>query len=115
MLHVCVSATLYRPLEQLQQQQQSESLLSTSQQQQQLQQQQKQNHKELKDDQKQQQQLSSSTHTLSGANNVCPLTNSTYLDSFDETLDKKFIEYLFLEESKNRINDYYNTNKFGES
>lgn len=40
-------------------------------------------------------------------------TNTTYIGSTDEPLNKKYIEHLFLEESKNRINDYYNTNKFG--
>lgn len=40
-------------------------------------------------------------------------TNTTYIGSTDEPTNKKYIEHLFLEESKNRINDYYNTNKFG--
>lgn len=39
-------------------------------------------------------------------------TNTTYIGSVDEPNNKKYIEHLFLEESKNRINDYYNTNKF---
>lgn len=41
-------------------------------------------------------------------------TNTTYLGSTDEPTNRKYIEHLFLEESKNRLNDYYNTNKFGE-
>lgn len=41
-------------------------------------------------------------------------TNTTYLGSTDEPLNKKYIEHLFLEESKNRLNDFYNTNKFGK-
>lgn len=39
-------------------------------------------------------------------------TNTTCIGSIDEPNNKKYIEHLFLEESKNRINDYYNTNKF---
>lgn len=39
-------------------------------------------------------------------------TNTTLIGSVDEPNNKKYIEHLFLEESKNRINDYYNTNKF---
>src|ERR1700744_2467275 len=39
-------------------------------------------------------------------------TNTTYIGSLDEPNNKKYIEHFFLEESKNRINDYYNTNKF---
>lgn len=41
-------------------------------------------------------------------------TNTTYLGSTDEPTNRKYIEHLFLEESKNRLNDYYNTNKFGK-
>lgn len=42
------------------------------------------------------------------------LTNSTYLDTCDDGLNTKFIEHLFMEESKNRLNDYYNNRYNGE-
>lgn len=54
---------------------------------------------------------SSRFHASSGLN-----TNTTYIGSVDESSNKKYIEHMFLEESKNRINDYYvqyyNANKF---
>lgn len=43
-------------------------------------------------------------------------TSTTYVSSADDPLslgNKKYIEHLFLEESKNRINDNYNKNKIG--
>ncbi|XP_055904859.1 uncharacterized protein LOC129940519 [Eupeodes corollae] len=81
MLHVCVSATLYKPLE--------ESA-----------------HLDPKNIE------CSQPLTDINPSNAGLLTNSTYLDSCDESAsNKKFIEHLFLEESKNRRNDYYNTDK----
>lgn len=44
-------------------------------------------------------------------------TNTTYVGSADDPSaisNKKYIEHLFLEESRNRMNDFYNKNKFGE-
>lgn len=44
-------------------------------------------------------------------------TNTTYVGSGDDAAamgNKKYIEHLFLEESRNRMNDFYNKNKFGE-
>lgn len=49
-------------------------------------------------------------------------TSTTYVGSVDDDAtaaaaalgNKKYIEHLFLEESKNRMNDFYNKNKFGE-
>ncbi|XP_055855454.1 uncharacterized protein LOC129918767 [Episyrphus balteatus] len=81
MLHVCVSATLYKPLEES-------------------------SHLDSKNIE------CSQPLTDINPSNTGLLTNSTYLDSCDETAsNKKFIEHLFLEESKNRRNDYYNTDK----
>lgn len=81
MLHVCVSATLYKPLE--------ESV-----------------HMDPKNIE------CSQPLTDINPSNAGLLTNSTYLDSCDESAsNKKFIEHLFLEESKNRKNDFYNTDK----
>lgn len=73
MLHVCASATLYRPVE------------------------------------SQDESKSNSDNVKQNAGQDCPLTNSTYLDSCDDRINKKYIEHLFLEESKNRLNDYYSS------
>lgn len=83
MLHVCASAALYRPLEG-----NDEPNI-----------------------------VFKSPDTITGSRNIASTgglnTNTTYLGSTDEPINKKYIEHFFLEESKNRINDYYNTNKFG--
>lgn len=49
-------------------------------------------------------------------------TSTTYAGSVDDDAmaaaaslgNRKYIEHLFLEESKNRMNDFFNKNKFGE-
>lgn len=41
-------------------------------------------------------------------------TSSTYMGTINDE-KKQYIEHLFMEESKNRLNDYYNTNKLGTS
>lgn len=85
MLHVCASAALYRPLEE-----NAESIASP---------------------------VSNTSPNRCIRHNISTgglNTTTTYLGSTDEPINKKYIEHLFMEESKNRINDYYNTNKFGE-
>ncbi|XP_017465748.1 PREDICTED: uncharacterized protein LOC108358778 isoform X2 [Rhagoletis zephyria] len=80
MFHVCVSATLYRPLEDYNSE-----------------------HGKLNEDEEE---------SAKPLNDINPsttgmLTSSTYLDTCDATLNNKFIEHLFMEESKNRLNDLY--------
>lgn len=75
MLHVCVSATLYRPYD--------ENWAS---------------------------ETSKSTKCESSSNSTA--TNLTFLTAYDGDA-KRYIEHLFMEESKNRLNDLYNTNKLG--
>ncbi|XP_055372340.1 monocarboxylate transporter 12 [Condylostylus longicornis] len=91
MLHVCLSATLYRPLE-IKEEEEEETprvnILGST---------------EI---------TKSLTDLTTGSAYGGLLTGSTYLNSADDLPDPKFIEHLFLEETKNRINDYYNTNKF---
>lgn len=79
MLHVCVSATLYRPLD-------ANTNLDSI--------------KSLKSDNS----GNSSSNTT--------VTNSTFLGTTNNEA-KRYIEQLFMEESKNRLNDFYNTNKLG--
>ncbi|XP_037032883.1 uncharacterized protein LOC119071889 [Bradysia coprophila] len=82
MLHVCACAALYRPLETI-----SDGSTTSN----------------------------SSKSPDNGSRVIASsglTTNTTYIGSVDEPTNKKYIEHLFLEESKNRINDYYNTNKF---
>lgn len=69
MLHVCVSATLYRPID-----------------------------------------INGVVEPKSPKSELN--TSSTYLGSIKGD-KKQYIEHLFMEESKNRLNDYYNTNKLG--
>lgn len=71
MLHVCISATLYRPIE-----------------------------------------MAGSVDTNSPKSEIN--TSSTYMGTINDE-KKQYIEHLFMEESKNRLNDYYNTNKLGTS
>lgn len=78
MLHVCASASIYRPLI-------------------------------PKNDSSINNNLNGTRHIGNNLN-----TTSTYISSSEEPLNRKYIEHLFLEETKNKINDYYNTNKFGE-
>lgn len=79
MLHVCVSATLYRPFDaNISVDSAKPSKIDTS---------------------------CSSTQTT--------ITNSTFLGTTNNDA-KRYIEHLFMEESKNRHNDYYNTNKLGK-
>ncbi|XP_054088779.1 uncharacterized protein LOC105210951 [Zeugodacus cucurbitae] len=80
MFHVCISATLYRPIEDYN----SESGK--------LNEEEEESAKPLND-------INPSTTGM--------LTGSTYLDTCGSTLNNKFIEHLFLEESKNRLNDLY--------
>lgn len=77
MLHVCLSATLYRP---------PESTITAE------------------------PQAKSSKSETSCSSTQTTITNSTFLGSNDA---KRYIEHLFMEESKNRINDLYNSNKLG--
>lgn len=86
MLDVCISALLYRPLESFQ-----------------------------VDDEKTIDE-EDATKPLNDINpsSIDMLTNSTYLDTCDDGLNNKFIEHLFMEESKNRLNDYYNKRYNGE-
>lgn len=80
MLHVCVSASLYRPFEA------SESTEATT---------------------------SKSIKCESSINSTA--TNLTLLTTCSNNGDaKRYIEHLFMEESKNRLIDIYNTNKLGE-
>lgn len=87
MLHVCASAALYRPLEVT-----ADTPIATV--------------------------CHNNRSPEAGLRNIASsgglTTNTTYIGSNDEPTNKKYIEHLFLEESKNRINDYYNTNKFGK-
>ncbi|XP_064536580.1 uncharacterized protein Sln [Drosophila montana] len=79
MLHVCVSATLYRPLSDYAEQAQAQDAAS----------------KPISDD------INPSTTGM--------LTTSTYLDTCEvaaKELNDKFIEHLFLEECKNHLNYY---------
>lgn len=76
MLHVCVSATLYRPLE-------DTNCSSDS---------------------------TKSTKCENSSNST--VTNLTILSTSNGDA-KRYIEHLFMEESKNRLNDLYNTNKLG--
>lgn len=93
MLHVCVSATIYRPLE-------VKDDLSTS---------------SLMVSLTSNNNNSSSNMNGQRTGSLGCNTNSTYISSSEEPLNnKKYIEHLFLEECKNRMNDFYNTNKFGE-
>lgn len=69
MLHVCVSATLYRPID-----------------------------------------INGTAEPKSPKSELH--TSSTYLGTINGD-KKQYIEHLFMEESKNRLNDYYNTNKLG--
>lgn len=86
MLHVCASAALYRPLEVT-----ADTPIATV--------------------------CHNYRSPEAGLRNIASsgglATNTTYIGSSDDPTNKKYIEHLFLEESKNRINDYYNTNKFG--
>lgn len=79
MLHVCVSASLYRPLDT------SDSSEST-------------------------------TKTTKSENSInSTATNLTLLTACSNNGDaKRYIEHLFMEESKNRLIDIYNSNKLGE-
>ncbi|XP_017020039.1 monocarboxylate transporter 9 [Drosophila kikkawai] len=83
MLHVCVSATLYRPISAYMEQEQGQEEETA---------------KPLNED------INPSTTGI--------LTTSTYLDTCElgrgNELNDKFIEHLFLEESKNHLN-YYNS------
>lgn len=76
MLHVCVSATLYRPFEE---NSPTESAKATK--------------------------CENSQHST--------VTNLTLLSTSTNNDAKRYIEHLFMEESKNRLNDFYNTNKLG--
>lgn len=76
MLHVCVSATLYRPFD--------TNCPSDS---------------------------TKTTKCENSSNSTA--TNLTLLTSSNGDA-KRYIEHLFMEESKNRLNDLYNTNKLGE-
>lgn len=87
MLHVCVSATLYKPLEEC-------------------------SNEPMKRKEGEHEE-SSRPLTDTNASNSGIFTNSTYLTTCDDASNKKLIEPFFLEESKNRLNDYYNTNKIG--
>lgn len=82
MLHVCVSATLYRPISAYTDQDSGQGQEETA--------------KPLNED------INPSTTGI--------LTTSTYLDTCDvgagHELSDKFIEHLFLEESKNHLNYY---------
>lgn len=80
MLHVCVSATLYRPLDL------NCNLDSV---------------KTIKNDNS----GNSSSNTT--------ITNTTFLGTTNDDA-KRYIEHLFMEESKNRLNDFYNANKLGK-
>lgn len=76
MLHVCVSATLYRPIE-----------------------------------------ANFTTDTAKAAkceNSVNSTVTNLTLLSANNGDAKRYIEQLFMEESKNRLNDLYNTNKLGD-
>lgn len=79
MLHVCVSATLYRPLD---------ANISVD-------------------------SAKSSKTDTSCSSTQTTITNSTFLGTTNNDA-KRYIEHLFMEESKNRLNDYYNTNKLGK-
>lgn len=88
MLHVCASAALYRPVD-INGTYQNES-----------------NYKSPAED---------SMGPRNAASSCGLNTNTTHLSAYDDpVMNKKYIEQLFLEESKNRINDYYNTNKFSK-
>lgn len=76
MLHVCVSATLYRPFE--------ENIPTES-----------------------------SKATKCENSQHSTVTNLTLLSASANSDAKRYIEHLFMEESKNRLNDFYNTNKLG--
>lgn len=78
MLHVCVSATLYRPLE-------INEAVET----------------------KATAKADNSGCTTNTTNTCTMFVGSNNNDA------KRYIEHLFMEESKNRINDFYNTNKLG--
>lgn len=77
MLHVCVSATLYRP----------------------------------HDENWAGENTAKSTKSENSGNSTA--TNLTLLTACNGDA-KRYIEHLFMEESKNRLNDLYNTNKLGE-
>lgn len=77
MLHVCVSATLYRPME---------ANCPT--------------------------ETAKSTKCENSTNSTA--TNLTLFTTNNGDA-KRYIEHLFMEESKNRLNDLYNTNKLGKS
>ncbi|XP_037956194.1 monocarboxylate transporter 12-like [Teleopsis dalmanni] len=79
MLHVCISATLYKPLEDY-----SNDATQTI------------------EDEESAKPLNDINPSSTGV-----LTNSTYLNTCEDGLSTKYIEHLFLEESKNRLNDYY--------
>lgn len=81
MLHVCISATLYKPLEEYN------------------------NDNSIIEDEE---EVSKPLNDINPSNTDI-LTNSTYLTSCGEPADAKYIEHLFMEESKNRLNDYYNS------
>lgn len=82
MLHVCVSATLYRPLDT------SDSTDATP-------------------------TPKSITKCENSINSTA--TNLTLLTTCSNNGDaKRYIEHLFMEESKNRLIDIYNANKLGE-
>ncbi|XP_013105405.2 uncharacterized protein LOC106085634 [Stomoxys calcitrans] len=85
MFDVCLSALLYRPLESMQS-----------------------DEKAIDEE--------DATKPLNDINpsNTDMLTNSTYLDTCEDGLNTKFIEHLFMEESKNRLNDYY-SNRYNAS
>lgn len=77
MLHVCVSATLYKPLE--------DTNCPTD--------------------------PAKPTKCENSSNSTA--TNLTLLSASNSDA-KRYIEHLFMEESKNRLNDLYNTNKLGK-
>ncbi|XP_075166865.1 monocarboxylic acid transporter silnoon [Haematobia irritans] len=85
MFDVCLSAMLYRPLESMS------------------------NEEKVVDEE-------DATKPLNDINpsTTDMLTNSTYLDTCEDGLNAKFIEHLFMEESKNRLNDYY-SNRYNAS
>lgn len=85
MLHVCVSATLYRPFDV----------------------------NYIAEQKSTKTELNCIGNGSGGDNNDNVNTNSTYIGSTNEDA-KQYIEHLFMEESKNRINDFYNTNKLGK-
>lgn len=85
MFDVCLSAMLYRPLESMQ-----------------------------NDDKVVEEEDATKPLNDINPSNIDMLTNSTYLDTCDDGLNTKFIEHLFMEESKNRLNDYYSNRYNGK-